>query len=168
MRVKFQFAVIVTIIALISYFAVKSDVLTNGEVLAPIHFYGEYGNKVTLGDFKGDVVLVNLWASWCAPCIAEIPSLAKLQNKFYKQGFKVVAISLDKKDESKTKNFLDKKSGKVLKFYLDKDRQVSLKWKYEGLPTSFLIDQKGYLIKTYQGPREWGSEDVVNDIIALF
>jgi len=120
--------------------------------LPAVSFYDKSGTKVTLDDFRGRVVLVNLWATWCPPCIAELPSLDRLQKMLPEDKFAVVAISMDTTSMEAVAGFLKKRSVKNLDVYWDKDRQLPLKWKYDGLPTSFLLDRDGNVMKRYDGP----------------
>lgn len=135
--------------------------------LPPLYFYDKQDQKVTLDHFKGQALLVNLWATWCVPCIAELPSLDRLQDKLASQNFKIVAISLDRSSLAEVNRFLQKKQVRHLQSYWDKDRQVPLKWKYEGLPTSFLLDEKGVILKRYDGPFEWDSKERMQEIKSL-
>jgi len=140
----------------------------HGENRAPwpplpiVSFYDKSDKKVTLEDFKGKVVLVNLWATWCPPCIAELPALGRLQKALPPDKFTVVAISMDTKLPVKDiADFLNKHGAKSLAAYWDKDRQLPLKWKYDGLPTSFLLDREGNVVARYDGPYEWDRGDVL-------
>lgn len=132
-----------------------------------IHFYDKSENKVTLEGFKGKVVLVNLWATWCEPCVAEMPSLNRLQGMMPEDQFKVVAISVDRSSRKKVKDFLQNNGLDNLDLYWDQDRQIPLKWKYEGLPTSFLINREGAIVAQYDGPYEWDEEPLMGEIRAL-
>ena len=132
--------------------------------LPPVSFYDKDNHKISLEDFRGKYVLVNLWATWCPPCVAELPSLARLQQKFPHERFEVVALSLDRSDFAAVKKFLRAKGGSQLDAYWDKDREVPLKWTYEGLPTSFLLDPEGRLIKRYTGSLEWDKGPVLTEI----
>lgn len=127
-------------------------------------FFDVGGRKFTLADFRGKVVLVNLWATWCPPCVAELPSLDRLQALLKDRNFAVVAISLDRGDMKTVTDFLEKRGVEHLTAYWDRDRDVPLKWKYEGLPVSFLLDEKGAVIEKFDGPREWHEGDVFRQI----
>ena len=135
--------------------------------LSAIYFYDKSENKVSLDAFKGKVVLVNLWATWCTPCIAELPSLDRLQEKFPAEKFQVVAIAMDRSSIAALQKFMKKQHVKNLAVYWDKDKQVPLKWKYEGLPTSYLLNQQGNVIKRYDGAYKWDSEPLLKEIKAL-
>ncbi len=131
------------------------------ETPPPVTFYDGQGAKKTLEDFRGGRVLVNLWATWCTPCVAELPSLAKLQD------VKVIAISLDRSGTpEKIAEFLKKHGADKLAVYIDSDRQIPSAWEtlYQGLPTSFLLDQRGNIIDTFNGPFEWDKPEVLQRI----
>jgi thiol-disulfide isomerase/thioredoxin len=132
--------------------------------LPALYFYDKSGHKVTLDDFRGKVVLVNLWATWCTPCVAELPSLDRLQKMLPGDKFMVVAISMDNSSLKDIAGFLKKKGVKNLDVYWDKDRQAPLKWQYDGLPTSFLLDRDGNVVKRYDGPEVWDDKTVVKKI----
>lgn len=135
------------------------------ESLPEIYFYDKLNRRVTLHDFKGEAVLVNLWATWCPPCIAELPVLAALQETFSEKKFRVIALSLDTLPPEEIEVFFKKNKAESLAVYHDKDHQVPLKWSYKGLPTSYLLDAEGKLIARYEGPREWAADKAVLDAI---
>lgn len=135
--------------------------------LPEMSFYDKLDRRITLDQLKGRVVLVNLWAAWCAPCVAELPALAKLQKKLAGKPFTVVAISMDKSSGKEIRHFLDQHGAGNLEVYSDKDRQVPLQWKYEGLPTSFLIDREGTFIKQYNGGYKWDGGPLLHEVTAL-
>lgn len=137
-------------------------------------FYDAAGKKFTLADFRGKVLLVNLWATWCPPCVAELPSLDVLQAKLHKKNFMVVAISLDRADISLDRadiktvtDFLEARKVERLTAYWDKDRDIPLKWKYAGVPVSFLIDAEGNVIEQIEGAREWHEGEIFDKISRL-
>ncbi len=122
---------------------------------------------VTLEVFTGQVVLVNLWATWCPPCVVELPSLDSLQARFKDNGFKVVAISMDRSSLDIIKNFLRERDIHFLDVYWDRDNEIPMKWKYRGLPTSFLIDRAGNVVETFDGPYDWSKGAVFEKIKVL-
>jgi len=171
----------VTLAALLSYgivtmilakpFGNKENVsrVIESKTLPPVTFYDSSGKKTSLEAFRGRAILVNLWATWCTPCVAELPALARLRGKLKDKNFTIVAINLDRKADVKTiLDFLEKHDADELGIYLDKDRDVPGKWStlYQGLPTSFLLDATGNIIKIYNGPYEWDKADVFAEISA--
>lgn len=119
-------------------------------------FFDAKGAETGLETWRGKVVLVNLWATWCTPCIAELPSLEKLQVEYKDQDFMVVPIALDRdKDAAAAQTFMHEKNVTKLFSLHDKNRVVMGQWRYEGVPTSILLDRKGGIIRVFQGPYEW-------------
>ena len=132
--------------------------------LVPVTFYDAAGNAVTLESFKGQVLLVNLWATWCPPCIAELPALDQLQAKLRDAGLKVVPISMDRKPVAEVAAFLKERNVEQMELYIDTDREIARKWAYEALPVSYLIDRDGVVLDVFMGPREWAKGAVFEKI----
>lgn len=180
MAVKKSFQVFVFVVALAASYAVVTwlkqgvdNTLTNkqrAEMVQPplpdVTFRDAAGNKVMLRDFRGRVVLVNLWATWCPPCVAELPSLDILQAKLKDKNFKVLAISLDRGvSMDKIKAFLDEHDIENLTPYWDENRDITMKWKYDGIPSSFLLDRSGNVLMEYQGGLDWASGNAYDDVM---
>lgn len=129
------------------------------------------GKPVTLADFKGEVVVVNLWATWCAPCVREMPELARLQAAYEGKPVKVVAVSLDKgeADIAKAKAFIADK--KPLRFYHG-DYAVAFEVTPPagGLPTTILYDRTGRERARLAGGADWSRPDakaVIDRLLAM-
>jgi thiol-disulfide isomerase/thioredoxin len=114
------------------------------------------GNLVGLAFFKGEPVVLNLWATWCGPCKQEMPSLDRLQSDFAGR-LAVVAISEDMSGAKAVAPFLATLKLAALKPYLDPKSMVAQAFGVEGLPTSILIDGSGRVVGTIEGKAEWGS-----------
>jgi thiol-disulfide isomerase/thioredoxin len=127
--------------------------------VADIRFQDETGKTVSLGDWKGRVVLVNLWATWCAPCRKEMPSLAELQKALGSDDFEVVAISVDRKGAEASSAFLKETGADNLKLYVDPSTETLNQLQALGLPATFLIDRNGHEIGRLLGPAEWNSPE---------
>ncbi|MGX9118820.1 thiol:disulfide interchange protein TlpA [Mesorhizobium sp. BHbsci] len=121
------------------------------------------GKPMTLADHAGKTLLLNLWATWCAPCRAEMPALDALQKEMGSDAFEVVAVNVDVGDDAKPKKFLEETGVKALGYYRDstmalfndlKTRGLAL-----GLPVTMLIDGEGCLIAHMNGPAEWSGPD---------
>ena len=118
------------------------------------------GKAVKLSDFKGHAVVLNLWATWCGPCVKEMPTLAALQSGFAAQGVKVVALSADSPSATdKAKAFIA--AHPPLDFYQDDKFAVpsALNPPVSGFPTTMLYDKAGNLRGVLQGDADWGSPD---------
>ena len=131
--------------------------------LKALAFNGPDGKPMTIADHAGKTVLLNLWATWCAPCRAEMPALDALQKVKGSNAFEVVAVNVDTGDDAKPKKFLKEIGVETLGFYRDptialfneaKTRGLAL-----GLPVTMLIDGEGCLIAHMNGPAEWSSPD---------
>lgn len=127
------------------------------------------GRDRTLADWKGKVVLVNLWATWCAPCRKEMPQLAELQKRFGGEagpGFEVVAVSVDRKGFEASSEFLRSVGADALALYLDQPGVSLGAAKSPGLPTTLLIDRQGREIGRLLGPADWTAPEAVKLIEA--
>jgi thiol-disulfide isomerase/thioredoxin len=129
------------------------------EELPELPFQDKDGKSRTLKEWQGKVVLVNLWATWCAPCRKEMPSLDRLQAELGSDKFEVVAISADKTGIEGAKNFLDQIKVTNLDAYADPTVRIHSGLKAIGMPASLLIDAKGREIGRLVGPAEWDSAE---------
>lgn len=127
------------------------------EALPEITFNDATGKTLTLADFKGKAVLLNLWATWCAPCREEMPALDRLQKDLGGEKFEVVALSLDRKGAEASQKFLDETKAENLKLYIDKSAKQGTVLKIVGMPTTILIDKEGRELGRLAGPAEWDS-----------
>lgn len=129
------------------------------KISKPPAFNGPDGKSMTLSDLKGKVVLLNLWATWCAPCRKEMPHLNQLQEELGSDQFEVVAVSVDRGSAEKSKKFLAKVGATALRFYHDPTAQASFSLMAIGMPTTLLFDRDGREIGRLVGPAEWHSKD---------
>lgn len=135
---------------------------------APVFsFVSENDEKHNLSDYKGKVVLLNFWATWCAPCVHEMPALDSLQGKFDKEKFVIVPVSLDTKGVEVVKKFLESKGIKNLPVLLDNEKSAFKLFGLKALPTSYIIDKNSDLRAGIMGLIEWESEDTENYIKGL-
>ena len=131
-----------------------------------ISFVDLTGNTVSLSEFTGKIVLVNLWATWCEPCLREMPSLERLQLRLGDK-ITVVAVSEDRGGSKTVEPFIDKLGLKSIKTYLDPKSTAERAFKVQGLPTTFLIDRKGRVLGRVEGAAEWDSPKLL-DILKSF
>jgi thiol-disulfide isomerase/thioredoxin len=129
------------------------------EALPDITFNDGAGNAIKLSSFKGKTVLLNLWATWCAPCREEMPSLDRLQQALGSDKFEVVALSLDRAGLEASKKFLDDVKANALKLYVDATARQGLALKLVGMPTTILINAEGLEVGRLAGPAEWDSPE---------
>ena len=124
------------------------------------------GGTTELSDFKGKVVLVNFWATWCAACVEEMESMQNLYNDLKKKDVEIVAISIDRWNEDRIIDYADKKN---LNFHIlrDPDQKVRKQYYIMGLPTSYLIDGDGKIRGYVSGARTWDSLTSKNTLLSL-
>lgn len=127
--------------------------------LPDVTFVNAEGKPVTLKDWHGKAVLLNLWATWCAPCRGEMPALDRLQGELGSDKFEVVALAIDKSGLEGARKFLDETKAGKLKLYADPTARLGNEFKVVGMPTSILIDAQGREIGRLIGPAEWDSPE---------
>jgi thiol-disulfide isomerase/thioredoxin len=124
-----------------------------------LRFVNGEGQPKTLTDFRGKVVLLNLWATWCLPCRKEMPDLDKLQAELGSDKFEVVALSVDRAGVAGARKFLDQIGTKALTLYADPTARMANELRVVGLPATLLIDPEGREVGRLMGPADWASED---------
>jgi len=121
------------------------------------------GKGVDIMDYRGKVVLVNFWATWCPPCRKEFPSLGRVRQLFKPEEFEVLAVNVGEEAES-VFSFTGVTAFPAL---LDPEGRAMAAWPVKGLPTTFLVDRQGYLAYRATGGREFDDPDIVAAISAL-
>ncbi len=133
-----------------------------------LSFSDANGAPVTLSDWNGRVVLFNLWATWCAPCRAEMPALEELEASHGGDNFQVVPVSVDLGDAVKPMGFYEEINLKELPFFHEGEMKLFSTIKKQGLaigmPVTLLVDQNSCARAVLNGPAEWASDDAVNFI----
>ncbi|HET7038442.1 MAG TPA: TlpA disulfide reductase family protein [Gemmatimonadales bacterium] len=112
------------------------------------------GDTVSVEDLRGEVVLLNVWATWCAPCEQEMPSMQRLHNQLGREGLKVVAVSIDQGDAESVMRWIDERH---LTFTVLHDRTGRIQQVYQttGVPESWVLDREGVIVKKVIGATEW-------------
>ena len=126
-----------------------------------ISFSDLSGNTLGLEDFRGQLVLVNYWATWCAPCLRELPSLERMQAAVDDPGFRLLAISIDREGAEKVGPFLEENGFEALPTYLDPSGESAVALGVLGMPTTILFDRQGREIGRYTGATEWDEPEAV-------
>ncbi len=125
------------------------------------------GNPLALDDFRGQVVVLNLWATWCGPCREEMPSLDRLQAEHGPEGLHVLALSVDRGELDQIQSFYDEIGIRSLQIYRDPTGAASRTLGAFGLPTTVVFDQQGREVGRVLGPAEWDSDEAVATLRAL-
>ena len=123
------------------------------------------GRKVDLMQYRGRVVLVNFWASWCKPCVKEIPSLTRLGKYFSDKPFDILTVNIGESAE-RVKQFLNP-GDKHFEILLDEEGAAVRNWRVYAFPSNYLVDQTGEIQYAYRGALEWDSPEVVKIIESL-
>ena len=120
------------------------------------------GRPMTLSDFEGTVVLLNVWATWCVPCREEMPTLDALQAELGNSVFKVIALSIDRAGADVVQDFYSEIGVRNLDLFIDPTMKTSTALGIPGLPTTLLIDRNGHELGRLVGPTEWATADMIN------
>jgi thiol-disulfide isomerase/thioredoxin len=134
--------------------------------LPEVVFQDDSGAELSLADFKGRFLLLNLWATWCVPCREEMPTLDSLQAKLGGDDFEVVALSVDRAGMPVVRSFYREIGISHLALYIDSSMKASFALAV-GLPTTMLIDRKGREIGRLVGPARWDSPEMIETIQSL-
>jgi len=140
-------------------------VATRPQKLPELAFQDRAGQTRTLSEWRGRMVLLNLWATWCVPCRKEMPALDGLEAKLGGAHFQVVAVNIDTRDPDKPRAWLKETGIEHLAYYADASAKVfqdlKLAGKAFGMPTTLIVDPQGCEIGKLAGPAEWASDDAV-------
>ena len=117
------------------------------------------GGTVKLSDYRGRVVFLNFWATWCPPCRSEMPSMERLYQKLRAKGLEIVAVDLQEPKD--TVRRFAKDNGLTFTVLLDANGAVGGAWSAQSIPTTYLIDRTGGILARAIGAREWDSPDMV-------
>ena len=132
--------------------------------LPEIRFQGADGKSYTLSDFRGKFVLLNVWATWCAPCRKEMPALDRLQQTLGGADFEVIALSIDGGGAAAVQRFYDETGVRALAIYVDSSLEATSKLRTVGIPTTLLIDREGRERWRKTGPAEWDSPEMIESL----
>ena len=123
--------------------------------LPPLTFQSMDGQEASLADFAGKVVVLNLWATWCAPCREEMPGLDRLQAQFADRDVVVLALSVDRAGPERVQQFIDAIGAKRLHVYRDPEAAATRTLKVPGLPATILVDKQGREAGRVLGIAHW-------------
>jgi len=115
------------------------------------------GNALTLTDFRGRVVVLNLWATWCPPCRAEMPTLDRLQAELGSEHFEVVALSIDRAGPGIVREFYAEEGIEHLTLYIDTSMRALPRLGVRGIPTTLVLDARGREIARLVGEADWAT-----------
>jgi len=132
--------------------------------LPELHFVDGTGARHSLADFRGRVILLNVWATWCVPCREEMPALDRLQAALGGPDFEVVPLSIDRGGVSAVRSFYGELELRALRIYVDASGEALTKLGAVGIPLTLLVDRDGRELWRVVGPAEWDKPAAVNRI----
>ena len=166
---KWRIAIIVGVIAVaagvyVAYWQASTGPFgraASPKAMPELRFVDDAGRAQTLADFRGKVVLLNVWATWCEPCREEMPTLDRLQAQLGSERFQVVALSVDQQGASIARKFYDEFAIKALPLYVDPTAKAAFVLNAPGLPVTLLVDRNGREIGRHLGAVKWDAPQVV-------
>ncbi|MGH6739307.1 MAG: TlpA family protein disulfide reductase [Bradyrhizobium sp.] len=135
--------------------------------LPEVRFQDGAGSGLSLTDFQGKFIVLNVWATWCAPCREEMPALDRLQQALGGPGFEVVALSIDQQGSQVVRRFFNEVGVKTLKVYVDPSVRAGFKLATVGLPTTLIVDRQGREIGRHVGPAKWDAPEMVEGLRSM-
>ena len=145
----------------------KYEPLTVGKVAPDFNLPDLNEKEIRLSDFRGKVVFVNFWATWCKPCREEMPSMEVLYKNFEKDGLVILAISIDRVTTKKDIPPFVKSLNLTFPILVDSWGQTDKRYKLMGVPETYIIDQQGVLREKVIGPRDWTMLDNLQVVTQL-
>lgn len=157
---KIIFAVLILLTVAVVGCSRQEEPVVEGKVAPDFTLKDLDGRQVRLSDFRGKVVFLNFWATWCPPCREEIPSMVRLNQLMEGKPFQMLAVSIDEGGKDAVDNFL-KNSGTMLPALLDTNQSTSKRYGTTGVPETFILDKKGVIVKKVVGGMDWSDPQVV-------
>ncbi|GMT42263.1 MAG: hypothetical protein IEMM0002_0674 [bacterium] len=124
------------------------------------------GGSVRLSDYQGKWVFLNVWATWCAPCIYEMPSMELFHRKFKDKNFTLLAVSVDKGGAQLVRDFV-KKHELTFDIFHDPERTVMMEFGVMGLPATYIINPQGAVVAKAMGARDWMDPVIIDYFVGL-
>lgn len=134
------------------------------QAVPELSFVDGEGRSLSLADFRGRTILLNIWATWCVPCRKEMPSLDRLQAKLGGPGFEVVPLSIDRGGVAKVRAFYKELGLKALGIYVDASGKSLYRLGAVGIPATLLINPDGLEVGRLAGPAEWDNPEIIGQI----
>ena len=165
--IKISIGVLLVALAWVIVKTMQEPIVDAGDTAPKFTVTTDNGTKLSPANFGGRVMLLNFWATWCAPCVQEVPSLNELQKQLAGSGLVVLGISVDR-NESTYKNFL-KRFNIAFQTVRDPEEDISSSYGTYRFPETYLIDRNGKVLQKYIGPPQkgWTDPEIVNYLRSL-
>lgn len=141
----------------------------DSQMFSDLTFPNLQGETVNINQYRGKVVLLNFWATWCPPCVKEMPSMQRLREKLADQPFEIVAISAGESAEQVEAFLLELDTELTFPILIDEKGVSFMALGIRGLPMSFVLDKEGKSVQTIMGGREWDEEkqlEMIREVLA--
>lgn len=135
---------------------------SNGDAVPNIQFRTDRGRRTTIRDYDGEVVVLNFWASWCEPCVRELPLLDQLQHSFGEDDLSVVALSVDEEDLHRVRHAIRLVGFRYLDVFYDEERALADAMGVNIIPTTVIVDKAGREVGRLAGVYNWTSPEFAN------
>ena len=157
--------VLLAVFVYVIFDSFREKVVVVGDSAPDFSITADNGRTITTSNFGGKLLVLNFWATWCAPCIEELPSLDAFQRRFANSGVVVVAISADK-DEKAYRDFLARARVSFITAR-DPDNKINAEYGTFRFPETYIIDTKGKVLRKVISNQDWMSERVLRDMESL-
>lgn len=118
------------------------------------------GETLELSDYRGKWVFINFWATWCPPCIAEMPSMELFYQRYKERNMAMLAVSIDQSDKQFVIDFVEKYE-LTFEIFLDPSSEIAMQFGVMGIPSTFILNPKGEIVSQATGPREWMESSII-------
>ena len=136
--------------------------IKNPKLYEDVIFMNVKQKNVNLDDFKGKLIILNFWATWCAPCKEEMPSLDGLQSNTKLNNLKIFPINIGQEDESKSESFFKELNIQNLDIYFDASITLAKKFSLRGVPTTIIFNKEGKEFARIMGSIDFNNEEFIN------
>ena len=130
-----------------------------------VEFFNSKNKKVSLKDYKSNIVIINFWATWCAPCKEEMPHLSQLKSNF--KDFEIIPINIADEELKKSKEFFEKLNIDNLEIFYGSSIDLAKKFKLRGIPTTVIVDNEGYEIARIIGYIDFENKSLLEWLTSL-
>jgi peroxiredoxin len=170
-KILFLIVVIITVALAVAGYVVKDrkiqkKIITTGDQAPDFRLPSLDGRSVSLADLRGKIVMVHFWATWCPPCVEELPTLEKLYGELRGGDFEMLAISVDEGGGAAVDAFL-RKNGLTLPVFLDPGGSVSRLYGTYKFPETYILDRQGSVRYKVIGPRDWRDPEALKALREL-
>lgn len=158
---------LIKLLAMTALLMIQANYAKSNQDFYSLSFENAEQETVEFSQFKGKVILLNFWATWCPPCIREMPSMQRLKTHLTDQPFEIVAINAGESATTVSSFLMELDEEITFSILLDQKSRSFREFGIRGLPMTLLIDKQGKLVETILGEREWDSEDSIKKIEQL-